>query len=90
MTDSLQCSRRQYPFCWRPISSNNMHTIAPPAANSTSSPNDTGLVIGGTIALVLPFLFVLPVMGYRKYRTIVLHRQMATLERLWKVDSHKL
>lgn len=52
--------------------------------NSQSAAHNT---LMGSLIIILPLLFVCGIALRRKHRIATLHRQINTLERLWKIDT---
>jgi hypothetical protein len=60
--------------------------IAPsPAESSTLSLKTADMI--GILLLAVPLLAILSIVSYRNYRARTLKQQIATLERIWKLNS---
>jgi len=60
--------------------------IAPTPSNADSPALKTADMIG-ILLVTIPFLGLLSVISYRKYRSKLVKLQMEALERIWKLDS---
>ncbi|WP_017652287.1 hypothetical protein [Fortiea contorta] len=62
------------------------------SASNHSQVSSTSVNINGAIALlifIIPISLCFGVKAYRKYRAAVLRQQIATLEKLWRLESKK-
>ncbi len=68
----------------------DLRTITTNSINSNSHSNNTFVIynITGITSLILtiPFIFLLGVIGYRKYRVNVRRRRIAILEKMWMIN----
>lgn len=58
-----------------------------PDQDNLSSYHQINTVLG-YIAVALPIVLILSVVGYRQYRIQVLKQQIAKLERMWRLLPH--
>lgn len=59
------------------------------SATSDQNPHQPNQAINtalGYVAVALPIVLVVSAIGYRKYRTHVLRKQIAKLERIWRLS----
>lgn len=61
-------------------------SIAPTPATPSNTLVKTADMIG-ILLLTVPLLGILSVISYRNYRSRLLKHQIATLERIWKLNS---
>lgn len=52
--------------------------------NSTNAPYNTTFI--ASFILTIPFIFLLGIIGFRKYRARLRRRQVAILEKIWLVN----
>ncbi|NJO39444.1 MAG: hypothetical protein HC769_08955 [Cyanobacteria bacterium CRU_2_1] len=62
---------------------------APPVQDTPVSSYHATNALMGCLAISFPIMLTLGIVGYRKYRTVTLLRQIEKLEKLWKMDSQK-
>jgi len=70
-----------------PSESRSLQTVPATPVRDNSQPNHQINTVLGYVAVALPIIFVLSVIGYRQYRTHLLRQQIAKLERMWRLSS---
>lgn len=66
-----------------------LQTIPATPVRDNPQPNQAINNALGYVAVALPIIFVLSVVGYRQYRTHVLRQQIAKLERIWRLSPQE-
>lgn len=70
-----------------PLEARPLQTVPATSMRDNSQPNHQINTVLGYIAVALPIIFVLSVIGYRQYRSHLLRQQIAKLERMWRLSS---
>ncbi len=63
------------------------HVAIAPSSAEASTPSLKTADMIGILLLTVPLLAILGVVSYRNYRARTLKQQIATLERIWKLNS---
>jgi hypothetical protein len=61
-------------------------TVSSIPVQETPQPNQAINTALGCVAVALPIIFVLSVVGYRKYRANILKQQILKLEQIWNLN----
>jgi hypothetical protein len=69
-------------------SDRSLQTIHSVSVLGNTQPNSTINTVLGSVVVVMPIVFFLCVLGYRQYKTHILKRQIAMLERIFNL-SHQ-
>jgi hypothetical protein len=64
----------------------SLPTVPTTQIQHSHRPNDQINTVLGYIAVALPIVLVLSIVGYRRYRTHLVKRQIAKLERMWRLS----
>jgi hypothetical protein len=67
-------------------SDRHLQTIPSTPVRDNTQPNHAINTALGYVAVALPIIFVLSVVGYRQYRTHIFKQQIAKLERIWRLS----
>jgi hypothetical protein len=61
-------------------------SLTPQPAVSSANFHDVAM---GAATILVPLGLLLSIVGYRRLRATALQRQIATLEKLWRLNCHK-
>ncbi|MGB5899887.1 MAG: hypothetical protein WBG66_16970 [Geitlerinemataceae cyanobacterium] len=64
----------------------SLQTVPATPVQDNPQPNHQIKTVLGYVAVALPIVLVLSVIGYRRYRTHVFKQQIAKLERMWRLS----
>jgi hypothetical protein len=89
MQSNPQCRYQSTPQCLQQSSTVHLQTVASTQSGDRSQPQLDLVAETLIIWFLIIFLSVLTTFYYRKHRQTRLHRQIETLEKLWRLSSEK-